>query len=309
MPDQFLQNWKQLKSDTERTVCLRQLLMSNPSAKTLSFILPRYDLLLEQLNAAPSLLKDIQVERKSRELTLPECLKQREGFLLDKSWGQFCIIDKRDQCTELKQLLAAPDKYIESGNIIKSGRATTVAIVTVSDKKYFLKRYNQKNRFYGMMRSVIPSRAAVTWHAAQLLENIGVPTAKPVALLEKRFGFLKQESYVVHEYIESVHGMKYFAEGATPIPEWQTVADEINAILYSLKRSLVIHGDLKAQNFIIHDNQPMLIDLDSMKSCKIEKTFLKHYNKDLSRFSKNWKQEPVAREYFKASIERLSIID
>ncbi|WP_062263213.1 lipopolysaccharide kinase InaA family protein [Endozoicomonas arenosclerae] len=306
MTDLFLQNWQLLKNDQERSEFIYQALSRNEAPDNFSRLPPKFDRLLVENQAPADLLLKVQSIRKKRELKLEECLKSRTGFSYQKSWNQLTITDQRDECPELSNLMTDPDTYIQQGHIIKSGKATTVAIVTSGQKQYFIKRYNPKGFFYGLTRSLIPSRAAVTWHAAQLLESIGVPTARPVALLEKRWGPFKQDSYVIHEYLESIHAMKYFAEGAEPEPEWSTVAKAIDDILFTLKRSLIIHGDLKGQNFIIHQHQPLLIDLDSLCSYQSPSAFNKQYPKDLARFARNWKEEPLASAYFTPVINDLS---
>lgn len=306
MSDSFLQEWQALSSDYEQSEFIRQALLANERPEQFAKLSPRFDRLLELHKASLQFMREVQLIRKQSELKLQECLKPRAGFTFQKSWVQLAITDQRDECTELSNLLAEPDHFIQQGHIIKTGKATTVAVVTSGKKQYFIKRYNSKGFLYSLTRSLIPSRAAVTWHAAQLLESIGVPTARPVALLEKRWGPFKQTSYVVHEYVESIHAMKYFAEGAEPQPEWPVVAREIDDILYTLKRSLIIHGDLKGQNFIIQNHQPLLIDLDSLTSYPSSSSYLRQYPKDLTRFARNWKDEPQASVLFTPVIQRLS---
>jgi tRNA A-37 threonylcarbamoyl transferase component Bud32 len=308
MTGSFLQQWHTLSSYDDRKDFLKKAVSDGVPAEDLSQILPKYDRILQSLTPSPTvLLNHIQAARKQRELKLSDCMRPRPGFTYQKSWNRLVITDQRDESAELSKLLADPDAFIEKGHVIKSGAATTVATVSSGAKKYFIKRYNTRNTLYSVTRSLIPSRAAVTWHAAQLLESIGVPTARPLAILEKRWGPIKLESYIIHEHINSIHGMKYFAEGASPKPEWDQAASEIIDILFTLKRSLIIHGDLKAHNFIINNDSPLLIDLDSIKSFHYKFIFNKKYAKDLSRFKRNWDNEPQAQSLFKNSIQSLSV--
>ena len=305
MDQTFLIQWNDAQSEEDRYSLLSKTLTSETSAETLAQLHPRFDRMVSEFNNDPDLLDHIQAIRKQSEITLSDTLKPRDGFKISKRWNQFLIVDDRDQSQELKQLLNNPDAYISQGHIIKSGKATTVAIVQSGSKSFFIKRYNCKSTLYSVLRSVIPSRAAVTWHAAQLLESIGVPTARPIALLEKRIGPIKLESYVVHKFLESVHALQFFGEGAKPFSEWEPAAKAINDILYSLKRSLIIHGDLKGQNFILHNHQPLLIDLDSVKSYTTKQQFDRHYVKELERFERNWIDEPSAHPLFQSTIDKL----
>ena len=305
MDQTFLTKWNKTENDESRYSLLSEAIQSGASAEALAQLYPKYDRMVFDLSKDTRLLNQIQAIRKQSELSLRDCLKPRPGFTVNQQWHEFGIIDQRYESRELEQLLSAPDSFIDQGHIIKSGKATTVAIVRAGDKAFFIKRYNQKSALYSFFRSAIPSRAAVTWHAAQLLESTGVPTARPVALLEKRVGPIKQESYVVHEYLESIHALAFFGEGATPSPEWQPAAAAINDILYSLKRSLIIHGDLKGQNFIMHQQRPLLIDLDSLTSYRTVEAFKKQHPEDLKRFERNWLNEPNARPLFQAAIDHL----
>ena len=305
MDQAFLTRWNEAENDESRYSLLSEVLQSGISAGSLAQLYPKYDRMVFALGKDTRLLDKIQGIRKSSELSLRDTLKPRPGFIVTRKWHEFRIVDQRDNSEELRQLLNDPDSIIDQGCMIKSGKATTVANVQSGNKTFFIKRYNCKSSLYSFFRSAIPSRAAVTWHAAQLLESIGVPTARPIALLEKRAGPIKQESYVVHEYLESTHALSFFGEGAASCPEWQPAAAAINDILYSLKRSLIIHGDLKGQNFIIHRQRPLLIDLDSLKSCQTVKQFNRQYPGDLERFERNWLDEPDARPLFQPAIDHL----
>ncbi|MGI9273835.1 MAG: lipopolysaccharide kinase InaA family protein [Endozoicomonas sp.] len=284
------------------------------SIQFLALLLPRFDRIVAQAWKEPSLssselLDSIQKVRKKNEIHLSECLKPAAGIHYSKNWKSLTLIDENENTSSLKNLLANPDDYIARGQVIKTGLSTTVAVVNAGEgekaRQFFIKRYNSKGLFYSLFRSVIPSRAAVTWHAAKLLRSIGVGTARPIALLEKRWGPFKQQSYVVHEFVDSVHGMKFFAEGASPRAEWAEVAQEIDDVLYSLKRSLIAHGDLKGQNFIVRNQELMLVDLDSLQSYKTPESFQRAYQKDMARFERNWLEEPVAMQIFSPIINRL----
>lgn len=305
MDQAFLTKWNQAENDESRYSLLSETLHSGVSADSLAQLYPKYDRMVFDLSKDTALLDHIQKIRKQSELSLRDSLKPRQGFTVNDNWHEFRVIDQRDKSEELGLLLSTPDSFIDKGRIIKSGKATTVAIVQSGSKTFFIKRYNRKSSLYSFFRSVIPSRAAVTWHAALLLESVGVPTARPIALLEKRTGPIKRESYVVHEYLESIHAMSFFGEGASPCPEWQPAAAAIGDILFSLKRSLIIHGDLKGHNFIMHQQRPLLIDLDSLKSYRSPRRFKKQHPKDLKRFERNWLNEPNAQPLFQSTINYL----
>ncbi|PJE78687.1 hypothetical protein CI610_02371 [invertebrate metagenome] len=220
-------------------------------------------------------------------------MESEKNSSLYKNWHQFKCINANTNTTTISVLLENIDGYIRRGEIIKAGRATTVAVVSIGSndmvQNFFVKRYNSKGFFYSLFRSIIPSRALIAWKASWLLKSVGIPTPSPLAILEKRWGPIKWESYIIYDfYPEAIHASRFFLEGAQPTEMWPSVAKKIINILTLLKKNKIIHGDLKAQNFIISNNNPLLVDLDSLKQIKNINVFNKYHKKDIKRFKKNW---------------------
>ncbi|UYM17977.1 lipopolysaccharide kinase InaA family protein [Endozoicomonas euniceicola] len=253
------------------------------------------------------ILHYIQKIRKANEPNFPLSSYPCSDF--KKEWKKLEVKKKQKQCCHLDKLLGNPDLYIQLGKKLKDDIATTAAIVEVNisnnKKKFFIKRYNSKGHLYSIVRSIIPSRAENAWHAANILKYYGIATPEPLALIEDRIGPIKKSSYIVHEYIESVHAMNFFAEGSLPNSKWQPAADDVEKILYTLQRALLSHGDLKGQNFIITSDQVMLVDLDSFRSHTHNFFYSRLNKKDLNRFEKNWMNEDYAKSLFKPILNKL----
>jgi len=107
------------------------------------------------------------------------------------------------------------------------------------------------------------SRAAVSWKNGHLLNFNHIPTAKPLLMLENRWGIFRGRSYVLTEHIEGVHAFEYF-ETCQESPLRESMAKQINKLVHAMHSCGFIHGDLKAHNIWIHDERPLLIDLDGM---------------------------------------------
>ena len=70
------------------------------------------------------------------------------------------------------------------------------------------------------------------------------------------------------------------------------------------------HGDFKATNFILEDGEICLIDLDSMKSHRVNALFKKAFRRDLRRFQKNWESLPeISQTMDKAAREGGSLLN
>ena len=69
-------------------------------------------------------------------------------------------------------------------------------------------------------------------------------------------------------------------------------------ILKSLSAAGVSHGDLKASNFLLGINGPVIIDLDSMKEHSDPVQRARAEKKDIARFMKNWESIPQVQQRF-----------
>ena len=70
------------------------------------------------------------------------------------------------------------------------------------------------------------------------------------------------------------------------IPVW--LEHQVVRLFDILWGSHVTHGDMKATNFIVTDEQLQVIDLDAVRWHGAEKSFLKAFRRDLQRFMDNW---------------------
>jgi len=69
---------------------------------------------------------------------------------------------------------------------------------------------------------------------------------------------------------------------------------------------LIIHGDLKATNFIFSDDTIMVIDLDAMRSHRwVSPVFCRKFKKDCRRLLENWKDLPEIEKQFDEMIKGL----
>ncbi len=182
------------------------------------------------------------------------------------------------------------EQLMAKGEVLKAGNSATVVQVKIDGINLVIKRYNIKNTVHFLSRCWRPSRAAVSWRNANLLEFIGLPTPKPLGFIEKRIGWLRYTAYFICEGIE--------AEGIdTVYLKRKPTSDEVmqfSNIFKLLKKNKITHGDMKASNYIFDKKGKILmIDLDSMQEHNKDKTFQLAYRKDKIRFAKNWKDQEV----------------
>lgn len=191
------------------------------------------------------------------------------------------------------------DKLIESAPRLKDGNTATVSLVPFNNQQLVVKRYNIKNLKHLLSRFWRPSRAWISWQNAQRLKVLGIVTPKPIAIIEKRWGWLRFQAYYISEYDDSKDALAYYAQHKNFTPQHLNAFKEL---FDGLKRAQISHGDLKGNNLLLSTKGISIIDLDAMKEHKNIQSFNKAHQKDRSRFFKNWQNDEQLLAKFKAII-------
>ncbi len=188
--------------------------------------------------------------------------------------------------------------------ILKAGGSSTVVKININDKTYVIKRYNMKNVFHWMRRTLRKTRAAESWKLSNTLRLFGVATPKPIAFIEKRFLGLRNKSYFVMEYVNGKNLMDYFSDYQPDDAHFEKIATRVIQLIKNITKMKMSHGDLKATNILIENDQPVLLDLDGMKEYKSQSKSNRVYKNEIKRFMKNWEKQPK----IKALFEKLGIV-
>jgi len=223
-------------------------------------------------------------------------------FVCRSSFRRYMVCERNEYSDEMQAVLENPDKFIADGHSIKQGRTSTVALVHLQDRSLIIKRYNIKGVAHGLQRAFRKSRAWVSWSNAFRMEFLDIPSLKPIALLEDRIGPLRSKAYLITEYIEGPDALQCLREMEKPNGELEALAN----ILYKLSESQISHGDLKATNFVMSNNGPVVIDLDAMREHKSHVTFAKAFKDDLERFMENWQDSPTLASRFQGLLSDLN---
>ena len=248
---------------------------------------------------------ELPAQRKKRRLSyVAKAFRTCSEFACRHTW-KHRIIQRKDAPQELmRQLRTNPDALITQGTMLKSGNSATVVHLHNAEGDWLIKRYNIKSFWHGLGRCLRPTRAAVSWGNAHRLKISGINTPRAIAVMEKRFGPLRFTGYYVSEYIAAPSVTRYFiADSATPEQQAQVVT-AMAQLFRLLLRLGIYHGDCKASNFLIKDETPWVIDLDSMREFRSRRRFLHHYAKDRARFLRNWKPESEIRSRFAVTLPR-----
>jgi tRNA A-37 threonylcarbamoyl transferase component Bud32 len=183
-----------------------------------------------------------------------------------------------------------PEQFFDGAEMLKDGNSATVVRTRIGERVCIVKRYNVKGFWHGLRRIFKPrARFRLAWCNGQRLHFLGIPTARPVALLERRFGPLRGVAYLVMEDAgrEDLSGRA--SDGGLSDEQVARVVRLFSA----LKAARLTHGDTKASNFLVAQDQVALVDLDAMHED------VAGLPRDIDRFLANWLDQPELRERFR----------
>lgn len=212
---------------------------------------------------------------------------------------------RREEAVALLPLLADPDGFIAAGKILKAGGSATVARVEVNGRPLVVKRYNIKGVGHWLRRCWRPSRAWHSWREGNRLVFLGISTAKPLAVLEKRTLWLRSRAYLVLESLGGENILARFEPYVASVPPQDELAgvEELFAVLL---RERISHGDMKGTNLIWHDDRWAVIDLDAMHQHKTRRLFARAFAADRARFLDNWPTGSTLRRLLDERLPRVS---
>lgn len=251
-----------------------------------------------------------RVRRYLRKTTRP-CTE----YAVRRTPGELRICVRARVGPGLGELLEHPDRAVAAGELLKDGRSATVVRVRVEGQSWVIKRYNVKNVWQRLRRSLRPvPRYRNAWRNGQRLHLLGIPTARPVALVERRRGPLRDAAYLVMEDL----GDTDLLAAARHAELGAAIVAEIAALFATLRALGIAHGDTKATNFLLvggglpgagpdagapaAEPRVALIDLDAMRESR------RGAARDVERFLANWQDRPQLAERFRAAFRSVGLL-
>ncbi|MCK4508328.1 MAG: hypothetical protein KAU27_07310 [Desulfuromonadales bacterium] len=288
----------------------------NSSSKNLALLFaqlsPKYDSLLEsaalhyasQRNmAGPQLLDQLKldlpkVRRKRCHKYIEKCYRTCSEFIRSQSTREVSISRRDAQGETLSRLLNDPDAFMRHGELLKDGNSTTVVGVQLDGCDWVIKRYNIKNPWHALSRCFRPTRAWISWGNAHLLKISGIATPRAIAVIEKRIGPLRSTGYYVCDFVAGLHAEDFFQDETLAAATKERVAENFVQLFSLFHQLLISHGDCKATNFLLKNNEPWVLDLVAMHECSSPARFQKLFQVDRERFLRNWKSQPELQLWF-----------
>lgn len=229
----------------------------------------------------------IQMREQRIKHYLSKTVRSCTQFYVEKTASAFIAVERSRECKQLTQLMKEPEVAFGGAQFLKRGNTATVVKIAGDKGDWVLKRYNIKSFWHGLSRCFRPSRAWISWQSAHRLELLGIDTPKPLAMRENRSGPLRREAYLVMECAVGDDLKTWLMKWKdTQFPEW--LDHQVVRLFDIFWTSSISHGDMKATNFIVVDERVQVIDLDSVRWHRSEKSFIKAFRQDLQRFMENW---------------------
>ncbi len=214
-----------------------------------------------------------QLETLARKITarikqkaVSKTLRNSTHFARQKTTGLTGMFDRAVfSGTDLPEFMKTIDAAMEAGDILKRGNTCFVSRITFNERDIVVKRYNHKGLWHSLRYTVKGSRARKCWLYGHRLTISGIACAKPLAFIEQRKCGLKWQSYIINEFVDGPNIRQFLDAPNGPAGTKEKVMDKTQRLLRRLAENRMTHGDLKPPNVLVRDEEPVLIDLDSMQ--------------------------------------------
>ena len=252
------------------------------------------------------LLKEVKFQRKNgSKKYLHKIFRECTAFVCHKSWNSYMVCERNFYHGEMKKLIADPDSVIDSSRLLKDGNSASVALAEVNGKLLVIKRYNIKNFIHALKRCPRNTRAWLSWRNAHSLELLGIPTPKPIAFLERRWGPFRSTSYYISEYIDGTDLYRQITSDKSKEINIEALSISFGKMLKLLSDANMSHGDFKAANFIAAGKKLYIIDIEGMRKHSYRWSLRRSLKRDCRRFMKNWKDIPKVARAFQNQIRKI----
>ncbi|OCL25584.1 serine/threonine protein kinase [Orenia metallireducens] len=174
-----------------------------------------------------------------------------------------------------------------------------------------IKKFNLTRKYDKLRFCFLDSKAVRSLKLALALEEIGLRTPKPIALLEKRGRFNKIiSSYFITEYIDYDYNLLNILKDdkhplRSRVKEW---LPQIAKDIKKMHDAGIVHNDLHAGNILVEDidNKPRFYYIDLNRGRIKKRLTMKARMKDLARFKlKRDEQEILIKGYDLDNYEKL----
>ena len=186
----------------------------------------------------------------------------RRRSLLRRAW---CDVDLPIELSEV-MLRGNPDRLLLSSNPLQVKDRCVVVRHESATGPLLVKRHSWGSTWRTFRMAFREPAAERCARLGVYLHDRGIPTPRPRAYADCRFGPWTYCSYLVSDYVEGESLYRHIRFGTQSNDELQYVAGQVARIWEALVELGISHCDLKPENFIVDRNFDVwLIDLEKVR--------------------------------------------
>lgn len=203
---------------------------------------------------------------QSLRRTLKKTLRTSKRYFALREGPMQGMFTRKDWTEETaRQFVRQIDRLMESGQILKRGNTCFVSRVRFGTLDIAVKRYNHKGWLHSLRHTLKGSRARRCWLTAHRLQQMNIPSARPLAFIEQRTRGILRQSYFLSAFVEGA-SLDKFLKSPASFEEKQKLLEQMETLFSRLTQNRITYGDPKPSNFLLTpQNQPLMIDLDSIR--------------------------------------------
>jgi hypothetical protein len=195
----------------------------------------------------------------------------------------------------------------DDDNVLKLSEFSLVLSIE-SDIGLLVAKFYKKPPFTQMLKQALEQNPARrSWQFAQHLRKLDIATTEPLAYLVERKVGLSHRAWKINRYQDGKTCADYFLHSPNFTAAMRNSTSAIVELLVNLKEHHLCHGELTASNIIITDNDPVLIDLDSMTYHSDKRKVEQHWQRDITRFMNSWKERYDIYKQFRLAFTKHGI--
>ena len=193
-----------------------------------------------------------------------------DSFRKIRTEGLRLLVRKDIAKAHLLEILKDPDRLLDESDLLyKDSFRTKAGRIRLDGRRFFLKRYNRRGLLHTIKTAFRPSRPWRLFHVTGHLIQKGVRTPAPAALMERRTMGLVQASYLLTDYVDGKRIRQAMMEMKQTRGWRRGMLAGLASLVGSLHDAGVIHGDMKANNFLVQkpysDIRLWVVDLDGAR--------------------------------------------
>ncbi len=200
------------------------------------------------------------------------------------------------------ELAGIANRPLPGFTLYKFGSRSIVGSYLLSDGfpvalKYYYPSGPHKHLSYGIKGS----RCHQSWLAALALNYVGIPTPEPLIIAEWQLlrGLWLSKSFLATRQAPGISLYQWVARHAENRQRLDRMADQLRASFSRMAEYHISHGDLKANNIIVaEDDSISFIDLDAVSILTPPGKWKSLQQRDTRIFSGNWDRHPTAATIF-----------